>query len=66
MSKYGICCICGKQSKLSFEHTPPHKAFNFRSQEFQALPLLIEGKYFKKGKLKQKGVGTNSLCSSCK
>ncbi|MCZ7358255.1 MAG: hypothetical protein O8C66_06330 [Candidatus Methanoperedens sp.] len=66
MSKHGTCCICGKQSKLSFEHTPPQKAFNFfRSQEFQALPLLTEGKYFKKGKLKQKGVGNYSLCSSC-
>ncbi len=66
MNKQGICCICGKQSELSFEHTPPRKAFNFfRSQEFQALPLLTEGKYFKKGKLKQKGVGNFSLCSSC-
>ncbi len=66
LSEYDTCCICGKQSKLSFEHTPPQKAFNsFRSQEFQALPLLTEGKYFKKGKLKQKGVGSHSLCSMC-
>lgn len=66
LSEYGTCCICGKQNRLSFEHTPPQKAFNsFRAQHFQALPLLTKGKYFKKGKLKQKGVGNYSLCSRC-
>ena len=26
--KNGICCICGKEGKLTFEHIPPHAAFN--------------------------------------
>ncbi len=66
MSKYGNCHICGKYCKLSFEHVPPEKAFNFiRTQEYEVLPSLIEGKNIKKGKLRQKGVGSNTLCSDC-
>jgi NAD-dependent epimerase/dehydratase family protein len=26
--KSGVCCICGANGKLSFEHLPPEKAFN--------------------------------------
>lgn len=25
---HGICCICGKESDLTFEHIPPRAAFN--------------------------------------
>ena len=30
MEKYGKCHLCGKQSKLTFEHIPPQKANNNR------------------------------------
>ncbi len=28
MKNYGKCHLCGKQSKLTFEHIPPQKAYN--------------------------------------
>ena len=25
---HGICCICGQETELTFEHIPPRAAFN--------------------------------------
>lgn len=30
---YGICHICGKYGKLSYEHIPPQSAFNNRKRK---------------------------------
>lgn len=66
MNKYGVCCVCGRQGKLSYEHVPPKKAYNsFRSQEFQVLPMLLKRELLKKGKIQQKGVGAYTLCPDC-
>jgi hypothetical protein len=40
----GACCICGKGSKLSFEHVPPAAAFTdkkvFEAASARARPCL--------------------------
>ena len=30
----GYCHICGEFTKLTFEHIPPHKAFNYTPSSF--------------------------------
>lgn len=67
----GICHICGKHGKLSYEHVPPAAAFNSTSTKVykaldlirdDALPWDIEGI---EGKILQRGSGGYTLCESC-
>jgi hypothetical protein len=37
----GLCHICGKYGKLSFEHSPPEAAFNNRPLVYAAIKKLI-------------------------
>lgn len=60
----GTCCICGKETDLTFEHIPPRAAFNrfnLRMYDFFGYLLHNNSRY----KAAQKGAGKFSLCSSC-
>lgn len=71
----GKCHICQKEGKLTFEHIPPHKAFNFqraKSIEGEEIEKVIcdsdrmpwdysNLKYVSK----QRGMGMYSLCQKC-
>jgi len=67
MSKKGRCHLCGEYGALSYEHTPPRKAFNERP--VIRVPLneaLILGPGIKAtGKIQQKGAGDYTLCPKC-
>lgn len=60
----GICCICGQETDLTFEHIPPKAAFNHFS-----LRLYDYYRYLLRNNLRyktaQNGAGVFSLCSSC-
>jgi hypothetical protein len=67
LTREGICHICGKRTKLTFEHFPPHNAFNTRPvlavNSFDALIVGPEDKL--SGHIQQKGMGDFTLCESC-
>lgn len=61
---HGQCCICGKESKLTFEHIPPRAAFNYfnmKLYDFWDYLLHNNTKY----QPFQRGAGKYSLCASC-
>ena len=66
----GVCHICGKHGKLSFEHVPPESAFNRRKvttpdvkRVFQLTNL--DDLTSLAGKQSQRGQGGYTLCDSC-
>jgi hypothetical protein len=64
---FGICCICSRQRKLTFEHIPPKKAFNSgggRSTTLEQLIAQEEGHHVRY-KRERKGFGRFSLCEDC-
>lgn len=70
----GKCKVCGKTEKLSYEHVPPRKAFNWWKQKVYSGPELIKHIQSSdypwdvknmRGKEKQGGVGGFTLCQSC-
>lgn len=63
---FGTCCLCGAVGKLSFEHVPPHKAFNNRPVVYQKFEEMIN-KYsnWTNGKVHQRGMGAYTLCEQC-
>jgi hypothetical protein len=68
MSKidYGICHICGKVGKLSFEHVPPESAFNdHRVLRVSFEQVLRQHPDNFRGRYQQKGAGAYTLCESC-
>ena len=67
--KFGICHICGINSKLSYEHVPPRSAFNDHPLLVADIKNLI-GKWDGeiksiKGKIHQLGAGGYTLCEKC-
>ena len=59
----GVCRICRKHGKLSFEHVPPEKAFNqLRTIEYDFDLTTTARKV--RGR-KQGGVGAHTLCERC-
>ena len=70
----GVCHICGKYGKLSYEHIPPQSAFNNVKRKVSTLeeslkdetenraPWDIEGLKYQQF---QKGIGFYTLCESC-
>ena len=74
MEKYGKCHLCGKQSKLTFEHIPPQKANNNREVHViqgdtlmkhiggVKKPWQLDGLRYKN---MQRGMGGYTLCESC-
>lgn len=72
---YGKCRICGKETKLTYEHVPPQKAYNSHTvveyssdqvinmiSDSDRLPWDYSGL---KGKYNQKGGGGYYLCRDC-
>ena len=61
---YGQCCICGRESELTFEHIPPRAAFNqfaLKQYDFWNYLLHSNTRYIPS----QRGAGKYSLCASC-
>lgn len=58
---FGICRICGANTKLSFEHIPPKRAFNDNQVVFQTIYDGLQGRYSKQ----RQGMGNYSLCETC-
>ena len=71
----GYCHICGEFTKLTFEHIPPHKAFNYTParviQGDEAIKLVTENGRLPwdtsnlRYKNMQKGMGGYTLCGQC-
>lgn len=70
-SRTGKCHICGKISKLSYEHIPPASAFNDTSAKVYSALDIIQGGGLPwetdgvPGKILQRGVGDYTLCVPC-
>lgn len=68
-SEFGVCCICGQNGKLSFEHVPPEKAFNDLSIFYADVEKLRSGchpdLYEEGGRQQQRGSGAYTLCEGC-
>lgn len=69
--KFGRCKLCGKETKLTFEHVPPEKAFNsftVKKYSFEETIKILSGTREPnelKGKLQQRGSGDYYLCQQC-
>ncbi len=68
--QYGICHICGKYRKLSFEHVPPQKAYNnepahmAKGEEF--IRNITKANFEDiKTRIYQRGSGGYTLCEKC-
>jgi len=66
----GICCICGTDGKLTFEHVPPKHAFNDHGVFEADIAKMLEGAWVpgekpKDGRIKQRGAGRYTLCGRC-
>lgn len=65
---FGLCHVCLEETKLSFEHVPPEKAFNgTRLRSFGMEDWLKSDGEFPAtgGKVSQRGVGAYTLCEAC-
>ena len=71
--KDGVCHVCGKQGKMSFEHIPPKSMGNVHSAKlYKAAEIIIAKKSFDltdkdgfKYKQQQQGSGFQTLCKEC-
>lgn len=69
--KNGQCHLCGKVTKLTYEHVPPRKAFNEHRVFLHWGRGVLGRKNFPwdfsdiKGKQHQRGVGWYTLCAKC-
>lgn len=63
----GLCCICGKNGELSFEHIPPKYAFNDKPAFIQNYDHLIDEESYLYGKQirSHRGLGGYTLCKNC-
>ncbi len=66
-SFFGICCICGNNGKLSYEHVPPEAAFNDRRILHTAFLEVLKSESLDNvpGKFQQRGAGSYTLCVEC-
>ncbi len=66
---FGNCCICGRHTKLTFEHVPPRAAFNNHPVVGKHILELINknpDEYTaEKGHISQRGAGSYTLCEQC-
>ena len=64
----GVCSICGKTGKLTYEHVPPQAAFNskpvWEKRAENLFPFFNPHLYGKRSTL-NKGAGGYKLCQSC-
>ena len=63
----GVCHICGMSGKLSYEHVPPHSAFNDKPVLYTTLLKLMNKENLDgiTGKKLQRGAGAYTLCERC-
>lgn len=63
----GKCHICGRYTKLTFEHVPPRSAFNNRPVVNTPFENLVNAPDLDhlKGPITQKGSGGYTLCAQC-
>lgn len=66
----GVCRLCGKTTKLSFEHVPPQSIFNDQPvKQYDGNEVLKRILDFENGKIRyknmQRGSGGFFLCESC-
>ena len=61
---HGICCICGQETELTFEHIPPRAAFNHFSLKLYDFWGYLLSNRTRYNQL-QKGAGMYSLCERC-
>lgn len=60
----GKCCICGKETELTYEHIPPKAAFNSsRIKPYLLMNLLRDNK--KRFVNMQAGMGEYTICETC-
>lgn len=69
-AKEGICHLCGSLAKLSFEHVPPHSAFNDQKVVMPDVRKVLELDNLDDlrgipGRQSQRGQGGYTLCVSC-
>lgn len=71
--KDGVCHVCGKQGKMSFEHIPPKSMGNIHNAKlYNAVEIIAEKKSLDltdkngfKYKQQQRGSGFQTLCKEC-
>ena len=66
----GVCRLCGKATRLSFEHVPPQSVFNNKPvKQYDGNEVLKRIPDFETGKIRyknmQRGSGGFFLCESC-
>ena len=67
---FGLCKLCGLDTKLSFEHIPPESAFNKQSitevpyRQLEGLESFDDA-IGMKGRVSQRGLGGYHLCEKC-
>jgi hypothetical protein len=65
-NKQGICCICGSEGELTFEHVPPKSAYNKDTVIKYKLDNMTDITTLeKKGRKLQGGIGSYTLCPKC-
>lgn len=64
---YGTCRLCGTYGKLSFEHVPPHAAFNHQRILLTRFEKFLQAENLDQvgGELRQRGAGAHTLCIPC-
>ena len=67
INHYGQCHICGKYSKLTFEHIPPENAMNSGSATIYTGDNVMKRYRGEKAKYinQQQGMGKHTLCEKC-
>src|ERR1700740_102769 len=68
MTRMGICRLCGSYGPLSFEHVPPHAAFNNHRVvviSFDKYLGAVNLDEIRGGRVQQRGVGAYTLCVQC-
>lgn len=61
---FDVCCICGEEKELTYEHIPPKAAFNhFGLKLYDFYDYIINNNT--KYQHLQKGAGRYSLCAKC-
>lgn len=71
MARLGKCHLCGKYSKLSYEHVPPSAAYNdMRILELDTIKIIKSKRSLAEieacsGKINQRGSGAYTLCQQC-
>lgn len=63
----GICCLCGEEGPLSYEHVPPRAAFNNRPiVEYKGDEIIrLSSEEVVRGHKNQRGAGGFTLCPRC-